>query len=78
VHAHRPVGRFFERDFGRGLHGLGSELGLAENERQSHREAGGMSGRNKLFGVGALAVCKAVANEYCVFDSTPLSVEIVP
>jgi hypothetical protein len=29
------VGHFFERDFGRGLHALGGELGLAENERES-------------------------------------------
>jgi hypothetical protein len=29
------VGHLFERDFGRALHALGGELGLAENERES-------------------------------------------
>src|SRR5439155_3673428 len=45
----KAVGHFFERDLGSGLHVLGSKLGLAENEGQSHREAPCVGGADELF-----------------------------
>jgi acetolactate synthase I/II/III large subunit len=58
------VGHFFDRNFGRGLHALGGELGLAENERQNHREVasvraadeGAVAGGSNLYmGTAALS-----------------------
>src|SRR6266699_6197578 len=45
----------------RGLHALGGQLGLAENERQSHREAAGMRRADELFGLDAGLALEAAA-----------------
>ena len=42
-----------------GLDALGRVPGPAEDQRQRHREAGGVGGRDQLLGVGALAVAEA-------------------
>src|SRR5438132_13316267 len=57
----KAVGPFIEADFGRRLHTLGSELGLAEYERQRHRKASGMGRADELFGIGAGLALEAAA-----------------
>ncbi len=57
----KPLCHFVERDFGRGLHALGGELGLAENERQSHREAASVRGADELFRIGSGLAFEAAA-----------------
>jgi tripartite-type tricarboxylate transporter receptor subunit TctC len=47
------VGDLVERDLGGGVHALGGELGLAEDQRQRHGEAAGMGGADQLLGIGA-------------------------
>jgi hypothetical protein len=57
----KAVCHFFERNFGRGLHALGGELGLAENERERHGEASGVRCADQLFGTGAGLALEAAA-----------------
>src|SRR5882762_631169 len=57
----KAIGHFFERDFGRSFHVLSSELGLAENERQSHREAASVRGADELFRIGSGLAFEATA-----------------
>jgi len=52
----KAVGHLFERDLGRGLQALGGELGLGENERQSHSEASGMAAPMSSSGLVPLAL----------------------
>jgi hypothetical protein len=47
----RPLCGALRRDFGRGFRVLGSELSLAQNERQSYREAR-VRGADQLFRIG--------------------------
>src|SRR5262249_46508791 len=55
------VGHLIERDFGRGRHVLGGELGLAENERQRHGEASGVCRPDEFLGIGAGFALEAAA-----------------
>src|SRR4030095_659706 len=48
-----------ERDLGRGVHLLGGELGLAQDQRQRHGEAAGMGRAQQLLGIGALLALEA-------------------
>src|SRR5438445_8310218 len=63
----KPVGHLFERDFGRGLHALGGELSLAENQRQSHREASGVCRTDQFFGIGAGLALEPAAKAIGIF-----------
>ena len=49
----------FEGDFGRGVHLLGDEFGLAQDEGERHREAARVGGGDELFGVGAALALEA-------------------
>src|SRR5438046_5796947 len=69
----KAIGHFFERDFGRGFHVLSSELGLAQNERQSHREAARMRGADEFFRIGTgLALEAATEAIRIVLERTAL------
>src|SRR5262245_23910081 len=57
----KAVSRFIEADFGICLHALSSELGLAEDERQRHREASGMRRADQLLGTGTRLTLEAAA-----------------
>jgi hypothetical protein len=52
-HDGKAIGHLLERNLGCGLHALGGELGFAENQRQSHREASGMGRADEFLGIGA-------------------------
>ena len=49
----KTVALLFQRDVGLGLHVLGGELGLAQDQRQRHGETGGVRRADQLFRVGA-------------------------
>src|SRR5438309_2022574 len=63
------IAHLFERDVGAGLHLLGSELGLAEDQRQRHGEAGGMRRANEFLRVRTRLALKAAGEAiWIVFE----------
>src|SRR5215813_2729897 len=72
----KAVDHLFERDLGRGVHVLGGELGLAENQRQRHREVSGVSRADELLGIGAGLALEAAAEAIGIFLERAALVEM--